>query len=100
MPDSSETGASMGVTYFKRYRMEVDLNQPLFDPPPMPCGYSLVPWDPDLLDVHGDVKYECFCFEMDAIVFPCLGDREGCRRLSASHSAVFSSENGGSESLI
>jgi len=33
------------------------------------------------LDAHASVKYRSFCFEIDANVFPCLGDREGCQRL-------------------
>lgn len=71
----------MGLTYFKRYRMELDLRLPLFEPSPLPEGYRLVAWDEALLAIHGEVKYECFCLEMDAMVFPCLGEREGCYRL-------------------
>ena len=91
----SELGAAMGVTYFKRFRMEIDLAPPCgaeegegrYDPaiilslPPLPDNYFLVGWDPVLLDAHIDVKYRSFCFEIDANVFPCLGDRDGCRRL-------------------
>lgn len=70
----------MGLTYFKRYRMELDLRDWLSAAEP-PDGFLLVPWDVGLLGAHADVKYECFCFEMDAIVFPCLGSRDGCHRL-------------------
>jgi ribosomal protein S18 acetylase RimI-like enzyme len=71
----------MGLTYFKRYRMELDLGHAFFSAPALPVSYRLVPWHESLLSAHAAVKYECFCLELDAIVFPCLGDREGCHRL-------------------
>jgi [ribosomal protein S18]-alanine N-acetyltransferase len=74
-------GISMGLTYFKRYRMEIDLadySRPQFELPP--C-YRLLPWSDDLLPAHADAKFRSFSLEVDANVFPCLGDREGCLRL-------------------
>jgi GNAT superfamily N-acetyltransferase len=71
----------MGLTYFKRYRMEYDLDGRFFTPPPLPPDYSLLPWRPTLLDAHVDVKYRSFRFEIDANVFTCFHDREGCSRL-------------------
>ena len=71
----------MGITYFKRYRMEYDLDGQLFEPPPLLPGYSLLPWRPTLLDAHVDVKYRSFRFEIDANVFTCFHNREGCARL-------------------
>ena len=71
----------MGLTYFKRYRMERDLSVPLFDAPPLVGEYELCGWQPELLEAHAETKYRSFCFEIDANVFPCLGDREGCFRL-------------------
>jgi ribosomal protein S18 acetylase RimI-like enzyme len=71
----------MGVTYFKRFRMEYDLRGRLFEPWELPPGYSLVPWRPTLLDAHVDAKYRSFRFEIDANVFTCFHDREGCARL-------------------
>ena len=71
----------MGLTYFKRYRMEIDLVGPASFDCQLPAEYRLVPWDASMVSVHGDVKFECFCLEMDAIVFPCLGSRDGCHRL-------------------
>lgn len=70
----------MTITYFKRFRMEFDLTRqiPRFELPP---GYSFLPWDELLLESHAETKYQCFRQELDANVFPCLGDREGCRRL-------------------
>lgn len=70
----------MAITYFKRYRMEFDLSRPL-PRHELPAGYSLLPWDEVLLESHAETKYQCFRQEIDANVFPCLGDREGCRRL-------------------
>lgn len=71
----------MGLTYFKRYRMELDLSRPLAKCPPLPDGYSFVPWDDTLLAAHAEVKFHSFRFELDANVFPSLGDLEGCQRL-------------------
>jgi ribosomal protein S18 acetylase RimI-like enzyme len=71
----------MGVVYFRRYRMEYDLAGPLFPEPQPPEGYSLVAWDDRLIEAHAETKFRAFQWEMDANVFPCLGDRDGCRRL-------------------
>jgi ribosomal protein S18 acetylase RimI-like enzyme len=71
----------MPVLYFKRYRMEFDLAGHIPAPPDLPEGYSLFHWDPLLLSAHAEAKYGSFCFEIDAHVFPCLGEREGCQRL-------------------
>jgi len=71
----------MGLTYFKRYRLEIPLSGNLFACPPLPPGYSLCAWHPSLLESHAETKYRSFCFEIDANVFPCLGERDGCRRL-------------------
>jgi ribosomal protein S18 acetylase RimI-like enzyme len=71
----------MGLVYFKRFRMEYDLTQPLPRQPRVPESYVFVPWDDQLLDAHAEVKFRCFQTEMDANVFPSLGDRGGCLRL-------------------
>lgn len=71
----------MAVTYFKRYRMEIDLQRSLFAPPPLPEGYALLPWETSLLGAHARAKFESFRREIDADVFPCLAQRRGCRRL-------------------
>ena len=52
----------MGITYFKRLRMEYDLSGPLFDAPPLAKGYELLPWSEDLLRDHAEVKYKSFRF--------------------------------------
>lgn len=71
----------MGLTYFKRYRMEIDLADRQLDEPTLAEGYRLIPWDPSLLEVHAEAKYLSFRAEIDANVFPCLGDLHGCLRL-------------------
>lgn len=71
----------MGMTYFKRFRMEIDLGQAMPKPAELPPGYELISWRPDLLEAHAETKYQSFRTEIDANVFPCLGDREGCLRL-------------------
>ncbi|HTN76112.1 MAG TPA: GNAT family N-acetyltransferase [Pirellulaceae bacterium] len=74
-------GACMGLTYFKRYRMEVDLHDEPFPCPILPLGYTLLAWRDTLVEAHAVTKFRCFRSEIDANVFPCLGEREGCLRL-------------------
>ncbi|MFM7034136.1 MAG: GNAT family N-acetyltransferase [Planctomycetia bacterium] len=73
----------MESTYFKRFRMEVDLRRdpPAVAPASLPPGYRFVPWNEALVDVHARTKFRSFRDEIDALVFPCLGDLDGCRRL-------------------
>lgn len=71
---------TMAITYYKRFRMEIDLDESL-PPPELAPPFSWVPWDDSLIDRHAEVKYLSFCNEIDAYVFPCLGDRHGCQRL-------------------
>src|SRR5262245_65729730 len=71
----------MGIVYFRRFRMEVDLRQPLFPQPTTPPDYRLTPWNDRLLEAHATTKYRCFRWEMDANVFPSLSTLAGCRRL-------------------
>ena len=71
----------MSLTFFKRYRMEIDLvGRDLFWPI-LPKRYRLLAWGDSLLDSHAWAKYHSFCEEIDASVFPCLGEYAGCRRL-------------------
>lgn len=71
---------AMAITYYKRFRMEVDLDGSL-GPPGLPPRFEWVPWAESLIDRHAEVKYQSFRGEIDAHVFPCLGDRQGCQRL-------------------
>lgn len=71
----------MGLTYFKRFRMEIDLTGRLLQPPPPPVGYQVHAWDDALLDAHAEAKYHSFRGEIDSNVFPCLGEWLGCQRL-------------------
>jgi hypothetical protein len=70
----------MAITYFKRFRMEIDLDGSIVGPELAP-PYRWVAWHEGLLDQHAEVKYRCFREEIDSHVFPCLGDRNGCQRL-------------------
>jgi ribosomal protein S18 acetylase RimI-like enzyme len=73
----------MGVTYFKRFRMEFDLARQVPAPQELGPQYKLLPWEPTLLDAHAEAKFQSFHSEIDANVFPNLGNRDGCRRLMA-----------------
>ena len=70
----------MAITYYKRLRMEVDLDAPIMTLA-LPSRFEWVPWDEALLADHAEVKFQSFRGELDAFVFPCLGDRFGCQRL-------------------
>lgn len=71
----------MSLTYFKRFRMEVDLARVDFSALKLPSGYRFVSWDSSLLATHAEAKCQSFRHEIDANVFPCLGDYDGCYRL-------------------
>src|SRR5262245_23018871 len=70
----------MRVSYYKRFRMELDLQQAL-PTPELPPGYGFVPWHDDLLETHAHTKYLSFMDELDSLVFPSLGCRDGCSHL-------------------
>ncbi|MEQ1827335.1 MAG: GNAT family N-acetyltransferase [Pirellula sp.] len=75
----------MPVVYFKRYRMCIELDRVDLDSPSMrysvPNDVMFIPWSDRLVGQHASAKWESFRNEIDAIVFPCLGDKEGCRQL-------------------
>jgi ribosomal protein S18 acetylase RimI-like enzyme len=71
----------MAITYYKRLRMEVDLDGSNPSPTPLPGRFFWAPWDEGLLADHAEIKYRSFADAVDATVFPCLGDRQGCLRL-------------------
>lgn len=71
----------MALTYFKRYRMELDLLGRDFTSPRPPRGYCILPWHPSLLEAHATVKHLSFRDEIDANVFPCFNDLAGCEQL-------------------
>lgn len=70
----------MGVNYYKRYRMEVDLRR-AWCRPELPVGYRYAAWSPDRLLEHAETKFHAFQDEIDASIFGCLGDEDGCLRL-------------------
>lgn len=61
--------------------MQIDLGRMNLQSRPLPDGYRLLPWQPYLLEHHANVKFESFCNEIDAHVFPSLAERDGCRML-------------------
>lgn len=79
-PYDARTAPAMAITYYKRFRMEVDLDGPLA-PSLLPEPFTWTIWDESLLECHAEVKYLSFREEIDSHVFPCLGDRHGCQRL-------------------
>ena len=71
----------MSVSYFKRFRMEIDLRGKRFEQVVLPLGYRLVAWQPERLSAHAETKFYSFRHEIDADVFNCLADLDGCYRL-------------------
>ncbi len=71
----------MTLTYFKRFRMEIDLATQQVPPLACPEGYQVWPWQERLLEAHAQAKYLSFCDEMDAHLFPCFASLAGCQRL-------------------
>ncbi|MBY0588737.1 GNAT family N-acetyltransferase [bacterium] len=70
----------MSIAYYKRFRMEIDLEF-VSAPIPLPAGYRWVSWDWSVLEYHAWVKFCCFRTELDARIFPCLGEHDGCIQL-------------------
>ena len=71
----------LNYQYIKRYRMELDVRRwrrPDFQ---LPSDYRLVAWSNNLLEDHAEIKYQSFRGELDAQVFPCLGEYQGCWKL-------------------
>lgn len=71
----------MAVTYYKRFRMEIELAQVALDVPTLSEGFAFVPWQSSLLERHAAAKFESFRAEVDADIFPSLGEIGGCRNL-------------------
>jgi ribosomal protein S18 acetylase RimI-like enzyme len=71
----------MGLTYFKRFRMEIELSGRDFSQVQLPLGYSFAEWSESLTESHAEAKYLSFRGEIDSNVFPCLGEHSGCIRL-------------------
>ena len=71
----------MALTYFKRYRMQIELVGLDLSWPVALGDYRLLPWNRSLVEGHAEAKYHSFRDEIDANVFPCLGELTGCQRL-------------------
>ncbi len=64
------------LRYFKRYRMEIDLDR--LRRPELPQGFEWIAWNDSLLEAHSRVLFGSFDRELDAGVFPSLGSESGC----------------------
>ncbi len=71
----------MSTWYFKRFLMEIPLAERNVAWPALPPGYQFLSWDPVLMDLHAEVKHLAFRDDVDAHVFSCFKDLDGCRRL-------------------
>ena len=69
------------LVFFKRYRMQFDLRNHCFDELIPPPNFRLLEWNRRLVAAHAEAKFRSFRDELDANVFPCLGDADGCLKL-------------------
>jgi hypothetical protein len=73
-------GVIRTTRYYKRFRMEIDLDG-LPAVPVLPPDYYWVPWDSSLVELHAEVMFCSFHSGIDALVFPSLSSRSGCQHL-------------------
>ena len=71
----------LNLRYHKRFQMELDLRRWRRQAIALHPDYRLLPWSPELIHEHAQAKYHSFRDELDAVVFPCLGELESCLRL-------------------
>ena len=71
----------MSVTYFKRFRMQINLMHRDDFEVPIENHFQFMPWRENLVSEHAKAKYESFCNELDSHIFPCLGNYDGCLKL-------------------
>jgi GNAT superfamily N-acetyltransferase len=66
---------------YKRFRMQMELENAHFEVPRLPDGYRWLPWRSLLLERHAQVKWRSFRDDLDGKVFACLGEAPGCLAL-------------------
>ena len=71
----------MARRYFKRYRMEYDLERQEPAAAVLPPGFGWVDWNDCELTDHAVVNFRAFQGGIDAEVFPSLASFDGCHRL-------------------
>lgn len=70
----------MFINYFKRYKMEINLDKWTPDPVQLPTGYEFIPWTPQLNDAHGQTIFDCFRQSIDAKYFITFTQLSRCKR--------------------
>jgi ribosomal protein S18 acetylase RimI-like enzyme len=68
----------MSQAAYKRFRMQIPLQNVLLKPPRLPEGYRWLSWRSLLLERHAQVKWRAFKDDLDGKVFTCLGESAGC----------------------
>jgi ribosomal protein S18 acetylase RimI-like enzyme len=76
--------------FFKRYRMQIRLDETPVASAVLPEGYIWREWNESDIERHALTKFRSFRDELDAEVFSCLGEYYGCLRLM---SDIASQEN-------
>lgn len=71
----------MPQQYVKRNQMAFDFTKTPLPPLWLPTGYRYVAWEPELVEVHADVKHRGFRDDSDADIFPTFRSYDRCLRL-------------------
>ena len=72
----------LDITYYKRFRMEINLaGRQFHSAPPCRKTIGLLAWDDSLLEAFAAAKFNSFQGELDTNVFPSLSTLDGCRQL-------------------
>lgn len=68
----------MSILHVKRLQMAFDFRKTKLEAPKLPAGYRFVPWKPELLEIHADVKHRGFRDDSDGVIFPTFRDYRRC----------------------
>ena len=71
----------MGLLYFKRFRMDIDLARVTIPEPRLPEGFAWGAWQAELIDRHAMTKFAAFQGQLDVKLIPSLRSAHGCQML-------------------
>ncbi|MDR2116616.1 MAG: GNAT family N-acetyltransferase [Planctomycetaceae bacterium] len=74
----------MPLQYIKRFQMAFDFADFSFPILQLPLGFRYVMWEPEMLEVHADIKHRGFRNDLDARIFPTFRDYRQCVNLMKS----------------
>ncbi|MDR1268517.1 MAG: GNAT family N-acetyltransferase [Planctomycetaceae bacterium] len=74
----------MPLQYIKRLQMVFDFADFSFPVLKLPLGFRYVEWNPEMLEIHADIKYRGFRNDLDARIFPTFRNYQQCVNLMKS----------------